>query len=151
MFKKVLVPVDGSEQSLHAFEKAVQMAMKFDGELTLLHVYSVMYPVSVSPFIMGETEALAPELVTKLGEVARKAGAQIVASGKRRAKAKGVHVETLLRKGHTVEEILRTAEEGKFDLIVIGARGLSRVKRIFLGSVSQGVITHAPCPVLVVK
>ena len=60
-------------------------------------------------------------------------------------------VETLLGEGHTVEEILKTAKEGEFDLIVMGARGLSTIKEIFLGSVSHGVTRHAPCPVLVVK
>ena len=151
LFRKILVPIDGSKHSLHAFEKAVQIALKFDGELTLLHVYSEIYPLAQASFIMGETEVLAPELVAQFGEVARKAGAQILESGKKKAKAKGVQAETLLREGNTVEEILKTAEEGGFDLIVIGARGLSRVKRIFLGSVSQRVTTHAPCPVLVTK
>jgi nucleotide-binding universal stress UspA family protein len=58
---------------------------------------------------------------------------------------------TLLSEGHTVEEILKTAEEGEFDLIVMGARGISRIKEILMGSVSDGVTRHAPCPVLVGK
>jgi len=49
------------------------------------------------------------------------------------------------------EEILKKAREGNFDLIVIGARGISKMKEILIGSVSHGVTTHAPCPVLVVK
>ncbi|MEM3789229.1 MAG: universal stress protein, partial [Candidatus Bathyarchaeia archaeon] len=58
---------------------------------------------------------------------------------------------TVLREGHVVQEIVRAAEEGKFDLIVMGARGISRIKELILGSVSDGVIRHAPCPVLVTK
>lgn len=92
-----MVPLDGSEHSMRALEKAVQIAKKFDG------------------------------------------------------KAERVQVETLLKEGHTAEEILRTARAGKFDLIVMGARDLSKIKEVFLGSVSHEVARQAPCPVLVVK
>ncbi len=151
MFEKILVPLDGSEHSVRALENAVQIAKKFGGKITLIHVYSVALPVSVSPITMAETGTLAPEIVSKLVEASRGAGANILADGKKRVKAEGVQVETLLREGHIVEEILNTAKEGEFDLIVIGARGLSRIEEIFLGSVSHGVTRHAPCPVLVVK
>lgn len=57
----------------------------------------------------------------------------------------------MLREGHAVEEIIRACREGRLDLVVIGARGLSRIKEIVLGSVSDGVTRHAHCPVLVVK
>ena len=151
LFEKILVPLDGSEHSVRALEKAVQIAKKFDGKITLIHVYSVVRPVSVSTITMAETGILAPEVVSKLVEAAREAGASVLADGERRVKAEGVQVETLLGEGHTVEEILKTAKEGEFDLIVMGARGLSTIKEIFLGSVSHGVTRHAPCPVLVVK
>lgn len=74
-----------------------------------------------------------------------------MADGEKKAKAEGVQVETLLREGHTVDEILKTCRDGGFDSIVIGARGLSTIKELLLGSVSHGVTSHAPCPVLVVK
>jgi nucleotide-binding universal stress UspA family protein len=113
-------------------------------------VYSVAHPFSVSPIVPApETSTLA--LVRELAEAAREAGTGILADGEKRVKAEGVQVETLLREGHTVEEILKTAREGEFDLIVMGARGLSRIKEILLGNVSHGVTRHAPCPVLVVK
>jgi nucleotide-binding universal stress UspA family protein len=57
----------------------------------------------------------------------------------------------LLREGHTVQETLKIARDSKFDLIVMGARGISRIREILLGSVSDGVIRNAPCPVLVTK
>ena len=63
----------------------------------------------------------------------------------------GVQIETLLKEGHVVEEILKTARDGNFDLIVIGARGRSKMKEILLGSVSHGVTIHSPCSILVVK
>lgn len=150
MFERILVPLDGSERSMQALEKAAQIAKKFNGKITLIHVYSVAHPVSVSP-IVPAPEASTSALVLKFAEAARKAGIGILADGEKKVKTEGVHVETLLKKGHTVEEILKTAREGEFDLIVMGARGLSKIKEIFLGSVSHGVTRHAPCPVLVVK
>jgi len=57
----------------------------------------------------------------------------------------------VLREGHTVQEIVKAAKEGEFNLVVMEARGLSRIKEIILGSVSDGVIRNAPCPVHVTK
>lgn len=151
MFERILVPLDGSEHSVRALETAVEIAKKFDGKITLIHVYSVVRPVSVSPITTAETGTLAPEVFSQLVEAARKAGVGILADGKKRVEAEGVQVETSLREGHVVEEILKTAEEGEFGLIVVGGRGLSRIKEMLLGSVSHGVTRRASCPVLVVK
>ena len=94
---------------------------------------------------------MAPTEYSRLTEAIREAGARILAQGKEKAKAEGVEVETMLREGHVVQEIVRAAEEGKFDLIAMGARGISKIKELILGSVSDGVIRNAPCPVLVTK
>lgn len=139
VFEKILVPLDGSEHSLNALEKAIQIAKKFDGKITLINVYSV------SSFRMTPSQVFA--YVVEI----RKSGESILAEGKKIAFDKGIQVETLLKEGHIVEEILQKARDGNFDLIVMGARGISKIKEILLGSVSHGVTTHAPCPVLVVK
>ena len=155
LFRKILVPLDGSEHSLRALEIAVQIAKKFDGKITLIHLYSV----GVRPIIMPEPTTLTPSRVpvmapaefSKVVEAARKAGTNILADGEKRVETEGVQVEKLLKEGHTVQEILKTAREGEFDLIVMGARGVSKIREILLGSVSDGVIRNAPCPVLVTK
>ena len=154
MFNKILVPLDGSEHSLRALEIAIQIAKKFDGKITLIHVYSV----SVRPVIVPEPSTLTPGIpimapteYSRVAEAVREAGARILANGKEKAKAEGVEVETMLREGHVVQEIVKAAEEGRFDLIVMGARGISKIKELILGSVSDGVIRNAPCPVLVTK
>lgn len=148
LFKKILVPLDGSEHSLRALGSAVQIAKEFDGKIVLIHVYSVIAWSIGVPSIPEPTITIP---VDQLIEGARQAGAGILADGEKRVKAEGVQVETLLRRGHTVEEIIKTAKEGEFDLIVMGARGISRIKEIILGSVTDGVMRHVPCPVLVVR
>lgn len=155
MFKKILVPLDGSEHSLRALEIAIQIAKKFKAKITLIHVYSV----GVRSVVMPEPTTLtsigvpvmAPTDVSKVAEATRKAGATILADGEERVKAEGVEVETILREGHVVQEIVKIVREGSFDLIVMGARGVSRIREIILGSVSDGVVHNASCPVLVVK
>jgi nucleotide-binding universal stress UspA family protein len=94
---------------------------------------------------------MTSEEVTKTIEVTRRAGARILEDGEQKVKAEQVQVETLLKEGHIVQEIIRTAKEGNFDLIIIGGRGLSKIRELLLGSVTDGVIHHAPCPVLVIK
>ena len=139
LFKRILVPLDGSEQSIWALGKAVQIAEKVGGEITLIHVYSV------------SRLAITPMQVFKYVEAMRKFGDSILEDGKKKAKAEGVQAQTLLVEGHTVEEIIKAAKEGNFSLIVIGARGLSKIKELLMGSVSDGVTKLAPCPVLVVR
>jgi len=155
LFERILVPLDGSEHSLRALRIAIQIAKRFDGKITLLHVYSV----GVRPIVMPEPTTLTPPSVpimapadfSKVVEAARKAGNTILADGENKVKAEGVQVETLLREGRTVQEILKVARNSKCDLIVMGARGISKIREMLLGSVSDGVIRNAPCPVLVTK
>jgi len=155
LFEKILVPLDGSEHSLRALQIAVQIAKRFNGKITLIHAYSV----GVRPIVMAEPATLSPQTIpimapedfSKVVEATRKMGTTILADGEGKVKAEGVPVETLLKEGHSVQEILRTARDGNFDLIVMGARGISKIREVFLGSVSDGIIRNAPCPVLVTK
>ena len=139
LFERILVPLDGSEQSILALGKAIQIAKKVNGEITLIHVYSI------SP------TAITPMQVYKYAQAMRKHGIGILEDGKKKAEAEGVHAQTLLVDGHIVEEILNAAKKDNFSLIVIGARGLSKMKELLLGSVSDAVTRLAPCPVLVVR
>ena len=89
--------------------------------------------------------------VYKYVQAMRKHGEGILEDGKKKAAAEGVKAKTILVDGHTVKEILKVASEGNFNLIVIGARGMSNIKELLMGSVSDGVVKHAPCNVLVVR
>lgn len=155
LFKKILVPLDGSEHSTRALEVAIEIAKKFNAKITLIHVYSV----TVSPVIMPEPTTLIPpgvpvmipSEVSKVVEAAREAGSKILSDGEQKAKAEQVEVETVLKGGQTVSEIVKLAKEGNSDLVVIGARGVGRIKELILGSVSDGVMRNTSCPILLVK
>ena len=155
LFQKILVPLDGSEHSLKALEAAAEIAERFSGRITLIHVYSV----SVQPVMMPEPSSsgslgmpiLTGTEVTRIIEAAQKIGNRILDDGEQRIKSDKVEVKKILLEGHAVQEIVRIASEGDYDLIVIGARGVSHMREILLGSVTDGVIHHVRCPVLVVK
>jgi nucleotide-binding universal stress UspA family protein len=138
-FEKILVPLDGSEYSFNALEKAIQIAKKFNSRISLINVYSI------SIF------RLTPSQVFESMKELRKSGEAVLEEGIKKAFSQDLLVETIIKEGHIVEEIVETAKEGNFDLIVMGARGLSTFKQILLGSVSHGVTAHASCPVLIVK
>lgn len=155
MFQKILVPLDGSEHSLKALDVATRLADKFLGKITLIHVYSI----SVQPVMMPEPSTsgsvgmpiMTGAEVSRIIEAAQSVGNRILDDGEQRVKAENVQVKKTLLEGHAVQEIVRLANEGSYDLIVIGARGISHVREILLGSVTDGVIHHVHCPVLVIK
>jgi nucleotide-binding universal stress UspA family protein len=149
-----LVPLDGSKHSLKALNVAVDVAKRFGGKLTLVHVYSTVVVPTFLPkpsVTTGHMPIMAAEDETRLIEAARRVGRRILDDGVEEARAGQVEVESSLREGHTVEEITKLARDGGFELIVMGARGVSHVREMFLGSASDGVIHHAECPVLVIK
>jgi nucleotide-binding universal stress UspA family protein len=154
LFENILVPLDGSEHSSRALTAAIQIAKAFRGKLTLIHVYSVSVTPVMMPESMGSMPGYpmtSPADVSRMIENAKQIGKNILMQGLEQAKAENVPVESLLKEGHVVQEVIRTAQEGKFDLIVIGARGMSRIRELLLGSVTDGVVHHVTIPVLVVK
>ena len=128
------------------------MAKKFDGKITLIHIYSVGdKAVVMTEPTTPNVPIMAPADFTRVMEAVQEAGEEILAHGRKIGEAEDVPIETFLKEGHNVKEILRTARDGGFDLIVMGAKGVSRIREILLGSVSEGVIRNASCPVLVTK
>lgn len=153
MFQKILVPLDGSDHSLKALDIAIQVAKKFGGKIMLVHVYSVAAVTSMvlEPGIAGGVPVFEPYDVSGFVEAARKTGNRILSDGEKKVKDARVEVDSLLKEGHIVQEIIRVAKESNFELIVMGARGVSHIKEMLLGSVSDGVMHHVTCPVLVVR
>lgn len=146
MFRKLLVPVDGSDGALKAAKVAGEIAQKFGSRVTLLHVADLPDTAMAAAGMAGMiwTGQVADEASEQAGREALAAARQAVALAADR-------VDEEIVAGHPADTIARRAREGRFDLIVMGSRGLSEVGSIFLGSVSDKVSHHAPCPVLIVR
>jgi len=127
---KVLVPTDGSTYSLKAAEHAAEIAKKFGSEVQIMNV---MGPGRTRP----EDEKVSQEILNRTKEVFDRAGVKVIVR------------EPVY--GHPAETICDVAEKEKFDLIVMGSRGLSEIKAYFLGGVSDKVTHHAVCTVLIVR
>jgi nucleotide-binding universal stress UspA family protein len=156
IFRKILVPLDGSEHSGRALEAAIQIAKNFSSKLVLLTVHHVTITPVTSPELTIQAPVIVPDasaaqMTERAIEATHNYDKRILAEAEAKVRSEKIEVETELIDGNAVEEIVRKSEEGKFDLIVMGARGLSTIKKLFIGSVSDGVIKKAPCPVLVVK
>ncbi len=152
MFEKILVPIDGSEHSRRAVETAVQIARKFDSKLLLLTVYHVSVSPVVNPELpMGPGVVIDKSSSDTALEAACRSGERILTQAAMVARSEKTEVETELVEGSPVEEIVKISKERTFNLIVMGARGLSTIRKLLIGSVSEGVIKNAPCPVLIVK
>lgn len=149
MFKKVLVPVDGSPTSLRAVDTVRQLVEEGSAqEVTLLHVTQNPRDVILIEGFYTRLDFLQfqEELMEKVNEVAR----QILEKAKERLGPR-INASIQLENGPPAETICEIAEKGNYDLIIIGNRGLNRLQRILLGSVSGRVVSLARCSVLVVK
>ncbi|MGI0034077.1 MAG: universal stress protein [Nitrososphaeraceae archaeon] len=148
--RRILVAVDGSKPSVDASVQAIDISKRFDAEMTAIYV--------VSPDVRYNylEDTITPRLPRALKDVmmiAMQTGEKHLDRVKQKAREKDVRVKTdvIIGISSVVKEIVEYAEKNKIDMIVIGSRGLSGIKKMLLGSVANGVVTYAHCPVLVVK
>jgi len=145
---KVLLATDGSECAHAAVEFMERFPFRREGEATVLTV------IDRDDFKGREEAQLSDEQRELLREarvlVQRERGELLGAKAERLRRA-GWTVATEIRDGHPAEEIVDAARERDVDLVVLGCHGLSGIDRIFLGSISDTVLKHAHCSVMVVK
>ncbi|AIF82609.1 universal stress protein UspA-like protein [Candidatus Nitrososphaera evergladensis SR1] len=143
-FEKILVAVDGSDQSMRAVDIAISLAKKYESALTALYVIHIPFGESLYP-----RSAWHKDFIDDINKDTGGWFAEI----QRRGKENGVEISSEMKE--TAEsvpaEITRYAKEDKIDLIVVGSKGKSELEKMFLGSVAAGVLAYAPCPVLVVR
>ena len=144
MFSRILVAVDGSPFAERALAHAVDLSKKYEAKLLIVHVVLRRF-YSVTP---SEAGVLATTVFVKEME---SEGKEIIAKSDEFAKKAGVPYECRLVQGVPADEIVRLAQLEKVDLVVLGSRGLSEVRAFLLGSVSDKIIHHAKCPVLIIK
>jgi nucleotide-binding universal stress UspA family protein len=140
--EKILVPFDGSQHSNEAVACAADLARRYHASLLILYVDH--------PLTYALPEGYA--VVTPEQAASIRAGFERDVASARNAAANGgaIQVDTLVQRGDPATEIVRTAADGPFDLIVMGTHGRSGVKRALLGSVTENVVRQSACPVLTV-
>jgi nucleotide-binding universal stress UspA family protein len=138
---KILLATDGSREADLAGQTAADLANKTDSELHAVHVLA-------SPLATHDPSSFEPEVWARLEQSERKTLEDVVgkieASG---GKVEGSHHAS----GRPDAEIVALAEEIGAGLIVMGARGVGGIRRALTGSVSESVLRHAHCPVMVVR
>ncbi|MEW5762400.1 MAG: universal stress protein [Bacillota bacterium] len=144
MFAKVLLPTDGSDNSLRAAEYVVNlMRMQPDIKVTVINVYHV--PAELKAF--DHEHPFAPGLVSSVREMSRRYIAKTVAVFEQA----GFTVESESLEGDPAQVIVDYAAKGGFDHIVMGSRGAGQWSGLIFGSVTQKVIPLAPCPLILIR
>ncbi|MDD0837313.1 universal stress protein [Curvibacter sp. HBC61] len=144
MFKHILIPVDGSETSTRALDKAVALAKAFQSDVTAIYVIDP-YPFSGvgADFAYGQSQYL--------GAATAEANAALDAA-RSTLEAAGLPVKTTVVEAHAIHRgILDTAQNLGTDLIVMGSHGRRGIEKLVLGSVAQKVLSDAHLAVLVVR
>ena len=141
MFSKILVPVDGSDNSMRALDAALVLSEKIGSEVTAIHVMEDI------PVLHIESEKLLRKLIDDF----KKESQLILSRCSEIAAKKGLVVNTKLLQGNASSSILEFCEKGKYDAIVMGSRGIGKFKELVLGSVSSKVLHHSSCAVMIIR
>ena len=154
--RSIVVGTDGSKPADEAVRQATDMASR---EGARLHLETAYHHPQILPettirtndpkgvIDTGRTDGGPHTETVDLREVAE----SVLKRAARDALSKGVEVETHAREGQPAEVIIAVANQEQADLIVVGSRGLTGIKRYLLGSVSSKVSEHAPCNVMIVR
>ena len=140
-YRKILVPIDGSEEAARAFHHAVYLASLVRGELTLLHVVDLNRKMSMLERSMAG--GYVPQEFKEQGYKLLQPYMKQIPDE--------VGLDTMVQIGSPAEIIADVAENGGFSLIIMGSRGLGSLQDIILGGVSHYVLHHCGVPTLVVR
>ena len=138
MIKKILVPYNGSAEAKSAFNFALDLAQKYQTAIQILAVATLPDPP-------GEVETAA--ILENATDYYKHQFTEL----RHRAKEAGLNLDTHIVSGHAAEQIIHFAEKNNFDVIVMGHQSRSKLGRWLIGSVTDRVVDHAPCTVIVVK
>jgi len=140
--KSILVPLDFSVPSKNALDFAATVARALKAKLTVLHV--------VEPVVRPDFTASVP-MAKSDDQLMAAANDQLVAAVRKARLPRGLVEKILVRFGRSFHEIADAARTRKVDLIIISTHGYTGLKHALLGSTTERVVRHAPCPVLVVR
>jgi nucleotide-binding universal stress UspA family protein len=138
-YKEILVPTDGSDYSFKAGEHAVYLAKALGAKIYILNV--------VDTDLAFHSGIHYSEELCEM----QKSGNEATGKLKQLCDRSGIPAEEIIAKGKPADVIVFMAEKTGADCIVIGSLGMSAIERVLIGSVSDKVVRHAKCPVLVVR
>ncbi len=146
---KIVVAIDGSQNSTEAADYAIKMAERYGSEVDVVHVVNLDQTLQ----LLGIYRLSYPDPIKKKIEDARAEAENWFTEIIKTAEQRKVRVKTKVIDSpmSVVSALVNYADQERADLIVIGTRGRSGINRMLLGSVASGVVTYAPCPVVVVK
>jgi nucleotide-binding universal stress UspA family protein len=138
--QKILIPIDGSESSKRALEFGIAIAKAANAKVTVLEVIEDFGPLpgyyDAAPPGKDRVKWISEQRFEKVHTILDDSSIQWTRT---------------IKEGYAADEILKVSEDEKFDLIVIGSRGMGAVGRFLVGSVSDRVVHHAHCSVTVVR
>ena len=146
MFRKILVPIDGSAPSRAGLQRAIALAKSQRARLRLVHV------VDDNAVLRGGIEPSVN--VGELLDLLKEDGRKLLAAGGKAARALGVRADTVLREAHlgrVADQIVREASRFRADVIVMGTHGRRGFGRLVMGSDAESVLRESRVPVLLVK
>jgi nucleotide-binding universal stress UspA family protein len=143
LYKKILVPIDGSEPSLKALKHAVNLAKILSSEINVISVVEELKLPFGAEYRLWANEN-HQELIRNSLESINK---EIVSI---REKDPEIKIDAEIIEGNPAKKIIQTAEKEKYDLIVIGKRGMGIVEELVLGSVTDKVVNQSKIPVTVI-
>jgi len=139
--KKIVVPIDFSEQSDYALKVAASLAKKHNAEILALHM------LELNQAIVSSSEGFHPEQTVFLIKMAEKRFKEFL----NKAYLKGVSITPIIKHFKVFSEVNEVAEKNGADMIVMGSHGTDGLKEIFVGSNAERVVRNADIPVLVIK
>ena len=142
-FTKILIPVDFSSHSDEAVRFAADLSRRYEASVTLVHVYEIVAYALPDGYILY-TESQLASMMSEFERLLEAAKANAEAAG-------ALRVDTKMLQGVVSSEIVGFAEDGGYDLIIMGTHGRTGLKHALLGSVAEQVIRKAPCPVMTVR
>jgi nucleotide-binding universal stress UspA family protein len=148
MYKKILVPLDGSARAEEILPHVEELASKYRSAVLLLRVMEITVKIEGAEFMPLTGGA---ELVNRAMEEERKAAATYLEGVQVRLQAKGIATQTRLAYGPVVEALITAAGQEQVDLIAMASHGRTGAARVFYGSVASGVLHRVDRPLLIIR